>query len=192
MRLWGACFFNLLILYFLANWLPTLIKSAGVSMGDAISIGTALQVGGATGALALGALIDWIGFRPTLVPCFIVAAVSLYFFGHPGLTVAMLSALAGVTGFCIVGGQASITALAVNFYPTEARSTGVGWALGVGRFGAILGPLLGGEFIKAGMGNSIIFPALAVPAVLTALLVWAMRLTGDGSVRAVAPKQSIA
>jgi AAHS family 4-hydroxybenzoate transporter-like MFS transporter len=190
--LWAACFCNLLILYFLANWLPTLIKSAGVSMRDAMIVGTALQVGGATGAIALGALIDRVGFRPILTPCFMMAAASIYFIGHPALTVTMLSALAGVTGFCIVGGQASITALAVTFYPTEARSTGIGWALAVGRFGAILGPLVGGEFIKAGLGNSVIFPALAVPAVLTAVLVWAMRLTGDGAVRAALRKQSIA
>ena len=191
-RLWGACFFNLLILYFLANWLPTLVDSAGVSMGDAISVGTAEQVGGAMGGVALGALIDRVGFRQILALCFIVAALSIHFIGHPGLTLTMLCTLAGVAGFCIVGGQASLTTLAVNLYPTEARSTGVGWALAVGRFGAILGQLLGGKFINAGMGNSVIFSALAVPAVLTALLVWTMRLTGDGSVGPATRKKSVA
>jgi AAHS family 4-hydroxybenzoate transporter-like MFS transporter len=80
-----------------------------------------------------------------------------------------------IAGFCIVGGQPAVNALAASYYPTTLRSTGIGWSLGVGRIGSIIGPVLGGELIRLNWPNSTIFLVVAIPAVVSALMVWSMR-----------------
>ena len=175
--LWGVNLLNLLNLYFLSNWLPTIVHAAGLSLSNAVLAGTALQVGGTVGAVLLGLVIDRAGFRRVLIPCFLVASVSIFMIGRPGMELPLLFAAIVITGFSIVGGQSAINALAANYYPTALRSTGIGWGLGVGRFGSMLGPIVGGELIRMGLPNSTIFLTLAIPAVLSAVLVWAMVTT---------------
>jgi len=79
-----------------------------------------------------------------------------------------------ITGFCIIGGQPAVNALAATYYPTTLRSTGVGWSLGVGRVGSIVGPVLGGELIRLHWSNSEIFIAVAIPAVVSSLMLLLM------------------
>ena len=80
-----------------------------------------------------------------------------------------------IAGFCIVGGQPAVNALAASYYPTTLRSTGIGWSLGVGRIGSIIGPVLGGELIRLNWPNSTIFLVVAIPAIVSAVMVFAMR-----------------
>jgi AAHS family 4-hydroxybenzoate transporter-like MFS transporter len=82
----------------------------------------------------------------------------------------MLSIFA--VGFFVIGSQYCINALAANYYPTALRSTGVGWALGIGRIGSILGPVIGGIMIGMGWANTQLFTATATPAVLAAVAVF--------------------
>lgn len=179
--LWGVNLLNLLTVYFLANWIPTVVRAAGRPLGDAVLAGTALQAGGTLGALVLGVVIDRAGFRRVLLACFVLAAVAIAGVGRLDMASSLLFAAVGVAGFCVIGGQGAVNALATSYYPTALRSTGIGWALGIGRFGSILGPLLGGEFLKMGLPAASIFLVLALPAVMCSVLVWAM----DGlSVRA--------
>ncbi len=175
--LWIINFMNLLNLYFLSNWLPTIAKDAGLSTANAVLAGTALQVGGTIGTLLMGQLIDRSNFRRVLLPCFAVAGVSIALIGRPDVSVAFLFVTIFITGFCIVGGQPAVNALAANYYPTTLRSTGIGWSLGVGRVGSIIGPVLGGELIRLNWSNSTIFIAVAIPAVVSALMVWSMHPT---------------
>ena len=175
LMLWAACMANLLILYFISNWLPTIVRAAGLTLSNAVLAGTAFQIGGVVGAILLGFIIDRHGFRAVLIPCFIVAAVALFMMGRPGLGVPVLFVVIIVAGFCVIGGQGGLNALAASSYPTALRSTGIGWALGMGKLGSILGPMFGGEFVRMGLPDSTIFLAAAVPAVISALLIWGMR-----------------
>jgi AAHS family 4-hydroxybenzoate transporter-like MFS transporter len=150
--------------------------------------GTALQVGGTLGALLLGLVIDKAGFRRVLVPCFAVAACAIFGFGRLDAASGYLFAVIGVTGFCVIGGQGAVNALATSYYPTALRSTGIGWALGIGRFGSILGPLLGGEFMKMGLSTSSIFLVLALPAAVSTFLVWAMP-PGNATSASILPRK---
>ncbi|NMM37270.1 MAG: MFS transporter [Glaciimonas sp.] len=175
--LWGINFMNLLNLYFLSNWLPTIAKEAGLSTTNAVLAGTALQLGGTIGTLVMGQLIDRSSFRRVLLPCFMVAGISIALIGRPDVSLAFLFITIFVTGFCIVGGQPAVNALAASYYPTTLRSTGIGWSLGVGRIGSIIGPVLGGELIGLNWPNSTIFIAVAIPAVVSALMVWSMNRT---------------
>ena len=182
LMLWAACMANLLILYFISNWLPTIVRAAGLTLSNAVLAGTAFQIGGVVGAILLGFIIDRHGFRAVLIPCFIVAAVALFMMGRPGLGVPVLFMVIIVAGFCVIGGQGGLNALAASSYPTALRSTGIGWALGMGKLGSVLGPMLGGEFVKMGLPDSTIFLAAAVPAVVSALLIWGMRSSARTSV----------
>ncbi len=172
--LWTVMFLNLIGLYFLSNWLPTIATGAGLTTSEAALIGTTLQVGGLMGTLALGPTIDRLGFFRVLVPVFLLAAVTVSLIGQPGMAPGTLVAVVLLAGFGIVGSQPALNALAADSYPTSLRSTGLGWSLGVGRIGSIVGPLAGGELIRLQWTNQHLFQALAVPALLSALVVAAM------------------
>src|SRR2546430_1685294 len=103
--LWIVNFLNLLNLYFLSNWLPTLIKDAGYSTSKAVLAGTTLQVGGIIGTFALSWFINRLGFIPALTACFVIAAISIALIGQPALSLTLLFAVVFVAGFCVVGCQ---------------------------------------------------------------------------------------
>lgn len=168
--LWVVNFMNLLNLYFLSNWLPTIANSAGLSTSTAVLVGTALQAGGVLGTVLMGPVIDRIGFFKVLVPSFAIAAFTIAMIGQSTVALPLLFLVVAVTGFCIIGGQPAVNALAATYYPTALRSTGVGWSLGIGRVGSIVGPVLGGELIRLNWSNSDIFLAMAVPTVISALM----------------------
>jgi AAHS family 4-hydroxybenzoate transporter-like MFS transporter len=174
--LWVINFMNLLNLYFLASWLPTVVRDAGQSASTAVLAGTVLQVGGTIGTVGLAWAIGRLGFIPVLTASFGLAAVTIALIGQPGVSLAVLFVLVFIAGWCVVGGQPGINALAGTFYPTSLRSTGVGWGLGVGRAGAIVGPVLGGEFLRRQWPVRDIFYAAALPAFISTLALLALRV----------------
>lgn len=169
--LWLISFMNLINLYFLSNWLPTLIHDAGYSTGMAVLIGTSLQVGGVVGTLSLGWFINRFGFTPVLGSCFVAACVAIALIGKVAAIPVLLFIAVVVAGFCVVGGQPAVNALAGTYYPTQLRSTGIGWALGIGRIGSVVGPVIGGQLIAMQWSNSQLFMAAAIPALISALTV---------------------
>lgn len=179
--LWTVFFMNLLDFYFLQSWLPTILNDSGFSQETAAMTTTLISVGGIVSGVLSGTLIDRIGAYHVLAGLYVsgVIAVALL-----GISVASLPALLAVTfgaGFCVSGAQKGINALAVMFYPTTARSTGVGWALGVGRAGSISGPILAGWLIAAGWTVASLFRLAALPLLLAAIVVFFMGLRYGGS-----------
>ena len=174
--LWVVNFMNLLNLYFLASWLPTVVRDAGYAASTAVLAGTVLQVGGTIGTVGLAWLISRVGFMPVLTTSFAVATVTIALVGQPGLSIALLFVFVFIAGWCVVGGQPGINALAGTFYPTSLRSTGVGWGLGVGRAGAIVGPVVGGEFLRRQWSTRDIFFAASVPALISTVALLALRV----------------
>lgn len=173
--LWIVNFMNLFSLFSLANWLPTVATRAGYSPSTAVLIGTTLQVGGTLSPFLLTWFILRKGFVPVLTVTFAIAALSVAMIGYPGLSLAMLVAVVFVTGATVVGAQPSLNALAGSFYPTYLRSTGVGWALGIGRAGSIVGPVMAGQFLARQWTTTDIFLALSVPAVISMVAMVALR-----------------
>jgi AAHS family 4-hydroxybenzoate transporter-like MFS transporter len=170
--LWIINFANLLNLYFLSQWLPTVLRDGGFSTSRAVLAGTLLQLGGVLGTLALGRLVDWKGFR-VLVATFALAAVAIVAIGQSRAGALLLAAIF-VAGFCVIGGQPAVNSLAASYYPTALRSTGIGWSLGIGRLGSIVGPVLGGHLIGLAWSPAALFMASAVPAVISAVTTFAM------------------
>lgn len=179
--LWVMFFMNLLDLYFLASWLPTVLSQAGISVAMAIYTSLPLQGGGIAGALVLSLLID--GKRPFLVQAaaYLAASFCIACIGVAGTSVALLIVAIAAAGFCIVGSQIGANALAAMYYPTAIRSTGVGWALGIGRIGSIIGPLAGGVLLGWHLPTPSLFFCAAIPALIAAAAALAMGLAGHGT-----------
>ena len=166
--LWTVFFMSLLDLYFLSNWLPTVLSDLGSSVSQAALIGSMLQVGGLVGAFALGRVIDRFWFR-ALAATYAAAAAAVAAVGLSHHSVAGVTLAIFMAGLCIVGGQTAANAMASGSYPTAARSTGVGWALGIGRVGSIVGPLAGGLLLSINWSTEGLFLIAAIPAVIAAL-----------------------
>jgi MFS transporter, AAHS family, 4-hydroxybenzoate transporter len=169
--LWLVSFTNLLNLFFLANWLPLLSTRMGFNSSTAILMGTTLQLGGFVGAIFLGPLIDRLGYYRVLVPVFLIAGLAIAGIGQPGLPLALLYFVIFVAGICIVGAQPALNALASTLYPTEIRATGVGWSLGVGRAGAIVGPVVAAQLVALNWSSQSLFLAASIPALLSCVVV---------------------
>jgi MFS transporter, AAHS family, 4-hydroxybenzoate transporter len=188
--LWVVFFMSLLDLYFLANWLPTVLNDLGASVSASAAIGSMLQVGGVVGAFALGSIIDRFSFRALALVYFaaVFAVDAIGQFGHSAILVTLAIFAAG---FCIVGGQIAANALAAAFYPTSVRATGIGWALGIGRVGSIIGPLVGGVLL-AEKSAEVVFLTAAGAALCAALAAFSLsRLAATGGKAAVEQTSSI-
>jgi AAHS family 4-hydroxybenzoate transporter-like MFS transporter len=174
LALWATFFMSLLIVYLLTNWLPTLFKDAGFPIAKAALVSAMYQVGGTVGAIVIGRLMDRFNPYRVLGLSYLcaIAFIALIGFRYNDLLLLNLG-VAGV-GFCISGSQIGANALAAAFYPTSNRVTGVSWALGIGRCGAILGSLMGGALLGAGLGFSAIILLLAIPALLASISIFAM------------------
>jgi len=168
-------FMNLLNLFFLSSWLPTVIKDAGHSTSIAVLVGTTLQLGGMFGTFALGWFIDRLGFIPVLSVSFALGCVGISFIGYPALSLGLLFAVVFIAGWAVMGGQPAVNAMAASYFPIYLRSTGVGWGLGIGRFGALIGPVVGGAFMGLGWSNQELFLAAALPASISAAAMFSLR-----------------
>lgn len=171
--LWILVFCSLLDLFLLTNWLPTQIERLGVALWIAILMGALLQVGGMVGVVQ-GWMIDKWGPAKTLTMSYLIAAVAIAGLAHAGSSLPLLIISVFCAGFGIIGGQTAAMPVASTAYPTEIRSTGVGWFLGVGRLGSIIGPALAGHLITIGWTNKQIFLLATIPALIAAAAAFAL------------------
>jgi AAHS family 4-hydroxybenzoate transporter-like MFS transporter len=190
--LWIINFMNILVLYSVSNWLPTMVADAGYSTTVAALAGAVQQVGGTIGTFALAWAISRMGFIGVLTTSFAVAAVSIALIGPSLVSTALLFVVVFVAGWSVIGAQPGINALAATFYPTYMRSTGIGWGLGIGRGGAIVGPYLGGVFLGRQWSAEQLFMAAATPALISCLAMFAFRWAAKASASTTAPATATA
>lgn len=164
--IWTIYFMNLLNLYFLNSWLPTIISDAGIPVATAIRVTSLFQIGGIAGALLIGRVLDRYSSFAVLAGCYFWAAICIVLIGSSGASVMLLATSIACAGVGIIGGQNASHALSSEFYPTRMRATGVGWALGIGRIGSIVGPVIGGWLLAQQTATRQIFWAAAIPAVI--------------------------
>lgn len=165
---WISCFMCLFMVYALSSWLTKLMAQAGYSLGSALTFVLVLNAGAIAGALCGGWLADKFHIKWVLVGMYGLAAVSIALLGYRMSTewLYLLVALAGAT---TIGTQIVTSSYAGQFYPLHARTTGVGFMLGVGRTGAILAPILIGVLVAMAMPLQQNFLAIAIPAVIAAI-----------------------
>ena len=190
--LWIINFMNLLNLYFLASWLPTVANQAGYGMGTSVLVGTMEQLAGMIGGFTLGLFVQRLGFVRVLTTCFAVGCINIALIGKPGLSLAMLFTVVFLAGYGVVGGQTAVNALSATFYPTDLRSTGIGAGLGIGRIGAIIGPVVGGILMSQHLPSQKLFLVAAIPALVSAIVMVGMHWALKAQSRSVAASTAAA
>jgi AAHS family 4-hydroxybenzoate transporter-like MFS transporter len=169
--LWLAFFMNLLILYFILSWLPSLLRQAGMPVSAGITAVLAFSIGGIAGMTLQGPLMKALGVFPVIVGEFLASVVLMGLASAIFANFPFMMAVTVVLGVSVQGAQAGLNVLAAMYYPTVIRSTGVGWALGVGRVGSIIGPILGGIMLSMRWTPQQIFMAGVIPALCAAAAV---------------------
>ena len=165
---------SLMLSYFLVNWLPLLTRQAGVGMQSAVLGVAALNLGAILGCLIIGRLVDRYGAALPIGVAYVLGGGAIALIGMNAHSSGLMLTLCFIAGGFSVGAQMCVVALCATFYKTELRATGVGWLMGAGRIGAILGPILGGVLIAQGMSATNLFFVAGGVAVLTATGVFAM------------------
>ena len=181
--LWLTYFMGLLVIYLLTGWLPTLMKDGGVSISTAANVTAMFQIGGTVGAILVGWVMDRTRPAPVIAAAYAGGALFVVLVAFSGLLSPALAALVFAAGFCMSGAQTGLNAFAPACYPTAARATGVSWMLGMGRFGSIVGSLVGGTLLSLGWGFSAILSLLAVPALCAAAAILLTQARRGSSVR---------
>ena len=166
----AASFCGLPLVYGLNTWLPQIMREAGYPLGSALQFLLVLNVGAIVGAVGASALADRFGPKPVTAAAFLAATGCLLLLSQRLDTAVLLLAVA-VAGLGSVGTQILLNGYVAVQYPAATRATALGWALGVGRAGAILGPLFGGWVLASGYGFEWNFYGFAVPAPAGALLI---------------------
>ena len=171
--LWLAFVSCLTSVVFVIAWSATLLTRLGLQPARAALIASMWTPGGAFGSLAVTRLIDSYGIW--VVGFWIVlAAPAIIIVGQVGTSTALLFGTFLIGGFFGAGGQVGLNAIAGMIYPAHVRATGVGWAFGIGRVGAVLGPLVGGFLISAGVPIGRLFSLMALPFLVAAVCVAAL------------------
>jgi AAHS family 4-hydroxybenzoate transporter-like MFS transporter len=167
--LWVILWFNLFAAYSLISWLPTLLHSAGWATADAQRATGLVALGGIAGGLCMSWIADRGHAIKTLVGAYMATAFLLGMITTGPGNVAVWTSLLTLVGAGAFGAQMALISIsAAHYYPPELRSTGVGWYSGVGRFGAIVGPLALAELMKAGWASGPILGFLIIPMLVCA------------------------
>ncbi len=166
--LW-ACFATALMSnYFLNSFLPLIFRDSGMPAGKAAIATTLYHVGGTVGGLLMSVLLDRFGFV-VIALLFAVAVPAIAALGLVPTTFGAVAPVSTLAGLAVLGAQFGNNAAAGLLYPTTVRAKGVGLALGIGRFGAILGPSIGGILLEMHLPLTQLFVIAAVPMLAGAI-----------------------
>ena len=173
-KLWVAFFMGFATLYYLITWIPNLARNTGLSVELAIYAGTIFNLGAIFGNVSLGYCSQRIGLKKAIAAFYLLtAAVMAAFLQLSGDWMILITF--GVIGFGSQGGLVGLYVVGARLYPTEIRNTGMGWALGAGRTGAILSPTIGGALVAAGVSLAGGFLIFAAPLAIACGCIWAIK-----------------
>ncbi|MEU8800993.1 MFS transporter [Spirillospora sp. NPDC048819] len=170
---WVATFLALLTWYGLGTWLPGIMRDAGYELGSAIGALLVLSIGGVLGSCLIATMGDRLGYRAVAIASFLIAAASLFLLSIPAGTLVLYLLLA-VAGSAAVATQVLINSFVGVYFPPERRAGALGWTLGIGRTGAIAGPLSIGLVIDTGLSyqwNFYLFGACALLGAIAIMMV---------------------
>lgn len=172
--LWIVFFCSLMNLFLFAYWMPTVLNLLGMSPSDAVFASSLRDFGGMFAVLYLGVLIDRLGPERTLALHYALGAAFIGAIALVTLPYALLLLVSFLAGTTIIGSQTGANGTCGKLYPARMRTSGLGWALGIGRLGGIAAPVLGGYLLAIGLAPTHIFLSACafalVAAAATALL----------------------
>ena len=176
LTLWATFFLCFSTLYFLMSWIPKLMEESGHSVQAGRQAFFLFNFSAIIGVFTLGAAATrW--KLTTLVSSFLfLSAVTMVVFAASPNDLNLLLTITFVMGFLQQGGFTGLYAVAAKVYPTEIRSTGIGWAIGLGRLGAVAGPAIAGYLIAAGLDMSANYYVFAVPMAIGGILAYRLHV----------------
>jgi benzoate transport len=174
--LWSAVTLTYFVLYFVISWVPKLVAQAGLPLSEAIYAGATYNLGAFIGTTAVGWIAIHLPLRRVVASFLGLAAIAMLVFGGFGMPVWLTLLVALCVGMTVQGGFNGFWAVAARLYPAAMRSTGIGWALGVGRIGAVLGPIVGGVLVGARVPIATIFTVYTLPLVAAACMTLGIKL----------------
>jgi MFS family permease len=167
--------FPLVLVPILALWLPEVLHLVGLTPAQAVFPTTPYPLGGLCAALYLGLLIDRFGPERALALHYALGAAFIALIALVAMPYALLFAMIFFAGLTIIGSQTDLNGTCGKLYPARMRTSGLGWAIGVGRVGSVVAPMLGGYLLSIGLPPTQIFLSAClvalVAATATALLV---------------------
>jgi AAHS family 4-hydroxybenzoate transporter-like MFS transporter len=171
LTVWSAFVMSYITIYFLLSWVVKLAVASGLAIEDAIFAGIALNLGAFFGSVMLGYLANKMGLGQLISLFFVIGAVLTILYGNATLPVMGVLLLLFFLAYFAQGAFTGLYAVTARIYPTEIRTTGIGWAIGVGRIGAIIGPAAAGFILGAGISINATFVIFAIPLLITAVVV---------------------
>lgn len=174
-KVWVAAFFGFLTLYTLMSWVPTIAKDSGLPFELATWVGIMLNIGAAFGSASVGGIGSRLGLRQTILMFMLIAFGVMQVYAFSTLSTGLIFGLVLLIGFFVQGGFNGIWPTLSRLYDTHLRATGVGYTVGIGRVGAILGPLLFGYFSDAGMSINALFVAFSIPLLVMGGCIWSIK-----------------
>ncbi|KGB22210.1 MFS transporter [Acetobacter tropicalis] len=172
--LWTSIISGFMTLYFIISWIPKLAVEAGLDISDSIYAGALYNIGAFVGCATIGLIAIRLTLHRTIILYLLLASVALTVFGIMPMPLFGTLFVAFIIGVFLQGGFNGHYPLAASLYPTKVRATGMGWAMGVGRIGAVIGPYMGGLLLQNHVRISYIFIIYSVPLLICAACVYAM------------------
>jgi len=166
--IWGAFFASFFTVYFLTSWIPRIAVEAGYPLATAINGSAVFNLGAFIGLIGLGWFASRLELAKLIAAFFILSAIVMVIFGAWHTPVGIFFAGMVAIGFLVQGGFGGLYAIAARLYPTEVKTTGVGWAIGIGRLAAVAGPAIGGIVIAAELSLFWAFTIFAAPMLVAA------------------------
>ena len=175
--IWSTFFCSFLAVYFLSSWMPKILINSGFDEKQAIQATAILPFGSIFGTLFVGWLGRWLPLSRLIAGTMLIGAVSIFLLGAilgntQETPFAIITGLMFVIGFIFFGGYANLYSIALTIYPVQIRSTGLGWSAGLGRFGAVISPIIAGIMIDWGISIPSMFLYFSVPIILSATCVF--------------------
>lgn len=176
LQLWSAFFLAFAALYFLMSWIPRLMEDAGFTVADGRRAFFLFNLGAVAGIYLLGLLSTRWKLSNIITLFMAASAVGMVVFALSPRNLDLLLVIIFLVGLLQQGGFTGMYSAAAKAYSTEVRSTGIGWAIGFGRTGAVVGPALAGYLIAGGLDMSDNFIVFAVPMALSALFAYRLHI----------------
>jgi benzoate transport len=170
-----AYFLYMLTCYYALGWIPSIVAALGFSASVGAEVSVWTNLGGIIGGALLGYLARSVGLKTLASSAMLATALALAVFGRTQPDLVALKTVAFVLGFFLFASAVGLYATFVRVFPTHVRATGTGLAIGLGRFGGMLGPALGGWLMAAGTSRPNVAMIMALGAALAGLAIWLLQ-----------------
>jgi benzoate transport len=175
----AAYFFHITTFYFILKWVPKIVADMGFEASSAAGVLVWTNVGGATGGAVLGLLTTRLGVKPLTIGMLLLSTLAVTMFGRTPADLQRLSLVCAAAGFCTNAGIVGLYAIFAHAFPTHVRAFGTGVAIGVGRGGAALAPIIAGFLFTGGMSLPRVAFVMALGSLVAAGVLMLLRLTPE-------------